>query len=321
MVYKVFYHDSTRRDLATAIDSVVWEFAAAVSDVDENSTLGRVNRNDSTVVLTETFIRAVRNMQRMDSLTGGYLKMNVSDLKVRWGLHGKKLKTGWRAPDQQEIDSFLRAMKEGEGKLFSGNASGDQKYWLNNIKIQKNSSLDLSPVLRGLLVDMIAEFLELEGIENYSVQVDQVIRTSGVWKKKRWQVGIERPDLTEPIAWPVMITLKDSSVATCGFSRKAISTPAGDFLPFLNPKTGHPVPSGFFCYSVIAEDATTADALSTALTIMGKDSAMAFAKRMKLEFYYQERGEDERYHSDGTFPKSRIVEDSVGTLRPATLFQ
>ena len=227
MVYKVFYKDSSRRDLAASIDSVVWEFAASLSDADEKSILSRVNNNDSSVILTEPLIRAFRNMKVLDSLTGGYLKMNCSDLKVRWGLNGKKLKTGWREPSQQELDSFLKLMADEETELFrlenktrkvgEEQRDADQKYWLENIRVKKNSDMDLSALLRGSLVDMIAEYLELEGIENYSVQVDQVIRTSGTWRNKGWKVGIERPDLSEPIRPQGGIILKNEAMATSGF--------------------------------------------------------------------------------------------------------
>lgn len=319
MVYKVVYRDSLRRDLAQPLDSVVWEFAKSFAVTDPNSIISRLNRNDSTVILSEVFIRAVRNMRELDSITGGLLPLNTGNLKDRWGLHGRKLPVGWREPSAGECDSLLKIMKEEQVRLFVQKFTPkevgeeqrglDQKYWLDNIKIQRTSSLDLSPVVRGLLVDILSEYLELEGISDYFVQVDQVVRANGREIKDPWRVALERPELSEEIIFDRTLEINDQSISTSGFNRKAVSTPAGDFFRVIDPRSGRPVPMSFSSYSVICDDATTADLFSNALVIMGKDAALEFAKKMKLEVLITERSDTGEMKDYSTLRPSRRIQN------------
>lgn len=317
MVYRVVYRDTLRRDLALPVDSVVWEFAKSMSAVDTGSILSRLNRNDSAVILSELIIRAVRNMHMQDSLSGGLLPMNTGTLKERWGLHGKKLKTGWRAPDQKETDSLLQIMRAEQVQLFTPEfkvrevgeeqRGQDQKYWLENIRIRRNAPLDLSSITRGALVDMIAEYLELEGISDYSVQVDQVVRTAGREYNSAWKVALERPELGEEIIFQQVLELQDQSISTAGFTRRAISTPAGDFLPIIDPRSGKPVELHFCTYSVIAEDASTADMLSNICSILGKDKALKFAGEKGIELFIMERSETGEIQTFSTLKPARKI--------------
>ncbi|MCC7303137.1 MAG: FAD:protein FMN transferase [Bacteroidia bacterium] len=315
MVYHVLYHDTLRRDLAQEIDSIVWSYAASMSPDDTNSVLFRLNHNDTTLILTETMIRAVRNQKVADSITGGYLPLTTGALKERWGLNYKKLKPGWREPSPEELDSLLREMRNRDVALYvrdftprqvgEEQRNADQKFWLENIRLRRSAMIDPEALCRGLLTDLISEYLELEGISDYSVQVDKVIRTSGRMKNKPWKVGFERPELSDDIFYESTIELGDASVATSGFTRKAVSTPGGDYLPVIHPFTGKPVPFSFISFSVIAEDATSADLYSHALAGMGIEQAMAFAQKHGWEIYIVEKTESGDFRTHSTLKKSR----------------
>jgi thiamine biosynthesis lipoprotein len=88
------------------------------------------------------------------------------------------------------------------------------------------------------------------------------------------QVTIADPaDRARPV---VALTLRDASLSTSSGSEKTFEIGGRRFSHILDPRTGNALPPRG-SVSVIAEDALTADILSTALYVMGEDEGLRWA--------------------------------------------
>lgn len=128
--------------------------------------------------------------------------------------------------------------------------------------------LDLSAIAKGHAVDRIDELLhERFRIGHCLVEIGGEIKVRGDGPSgDGWQLGIFTPG----DAPPIRLTLSDNSIATSG------SYFQGDHI--IDPLDGDPTADDLYSVSVLHPSNATADALATALMVMGLEDAMSWAK-------------------------------------------
>jgi thiamine biosynthesis lipoprotein len=139
-----------------------------------------------------------------------------------------------------------------------------------NIEHEKGR-LDLSGIAKGYAVDSIAEYLTEDlGIGSFLVDIGGEIKVRGVNPNgEAWNIGIFIPPGHEAIK-PPRVRLEDNSIATSGRYFK------GGHIT--DPKTGKIVSHSLISVSVINASNTTADAIATALYVMGSKKGLPWAR-------------------------------------------
>lgn len=141
--------------------------------------------------------------------------------------------------------------------------------------------LDLSSIAKGFAVDEVARFLMSQGIANLLVEIGGELRGEGLKPDgSPWWVAFETPRGTHSVtrALPeTILALAGLSVATSGDERRYVDVGGRRYAHTLDPATGAPVAHDLVSVTVAAEDAMTADALATALTVLGPEAGPAFA--------------------------------------------
>lgn len=97
-----------------------------------------------------------------------------------------------------------------------------------------------------------------------------------------WTVGLQDPD--RPEAYFGTVSIEDACVVTSGAYQRYFEENGVCYHHILDPHTGCPAESGVKSVSVVAQDDTLADALSTALFVMGLDAGAEFQKSSGLSF-------------------------------------
>ena len=137
--------------------------------------------------------------------------------------------------------------------------------------------LDLCGIAKGYGVDRLSEVLSEFGITRHLVTIDGELRAEGLQPGGRgWGIAIERPDETaRDMAYTIEIS--DMAVATSGNYRHAHVVGGHKVSHTIDPRTGAPVDNRLASVSVLADTCMLADALATALMVMGTEHALAFA--------------------------------------------
>ncbi len=128
-------------------------------------------------------------------------------------------------------------------------------------------------------MDVIADYLESQNIQNYLVEIGGEIRAKGINVEKNapWRVGLDEPRFDGGQSVYKAITLTDVGMATSGTYRKfKVDENGKRYTHIINTKTGYPSKSNILSVSVIAEDCMTADAYATAFQAMGIESVSTF---------------------------------------------
>ena len=140
---------------------------------------------------------------------------------------------------------------------------------------------NLSAVAKGYGVDLVAGVLEKRGFGNFMVEIGGEVSTLGFRSGGgRWRIGIAAPTASEGLQR--VVPLSGRSMATSGDYQNYFEVDGVRYSHTINPGTGRPVIHDLASVTVIADTCMRADALATALLVLGPESGMRLAESMNL---------------------------------------
>lgn len=153
--------------------------------------------------------------------------------------------------------------------------------------------VDLSAIAKGFAVDDVAGFLLENGMDAFLVEVGGEMRGHGRKPDgSAWRVAVERPDPDDSRDddVQVVVALDGLALATSGDYRHRFVDGGQRYSHTIDPRSGEPVQHPLALVSVLHEQAMLADALATALSVMGPDEARRHAERHGLAVLLVWRG-------------------------------
>ena len=282
--YSIIYDSDT--NFETAFDSLFSEINRSMSTYIITSDISRVNSNID-VVVDHHFESVFLTSKEIYNTTKGQFDPTIGAVVNAWdfGPEGKI-----ESLDSQKIAELMRSV-------------GMDKVTLNDGVITKPlaTRLDFNAIAKGYGVDVISEFLESQGIQNYLVEIGGEIRSFGQnsVKKSKWVVGVQHPDIEGNQAYVNTLVLENESMATSGTYRKfKIDADGNRYTHIINTTTGYPSRTNILSVSVIAAKCMTADAYATALQAMGVEGIRLFLEtRPELKVFIVFVSEDTTFET------------------------
>ena len=149
-------------------------------------------------------------------------------------------------------------------------------------KARPDLYVDLSSLAKGFAVDQVVVRLTELGHTDLMVEVGGEVRASGLnLQGEVWRLGIERP-ASEPGRVQRIVGLADSAMATSGDYRNYRERNGVRLSHIIDPRTGRPIGHRLASVSVIHRSCMRADALSTALMVLGPEEGLSYADREGL---------------------------------------
>ena len=278
--YSIIYYDEQNRDFSGDFDSIFREIENSLSLWDENSMISRVNRNDESVVLNQIFIDNFNYAMRAAELSEGYFDPTVGPLVSAWGFH---FKDGVEMTPEI-VDSLKQFVGYHKIKIEDGKV----------IKENPDMTLDFNAVAQGYTTDMIGDFLLLNGVENFLVDVGgEILAMGNKPNGDLWKVGIEKPaeDKDAERIVQEIVELKDKSIVTSGNYRKYVERNGKRYSHSIDPNTGFPAANNMLSATIICDNTAWADCLASICMLVGMERAkeiLATQKDVKAFFIYEE---------------------------------
>jgi thiamine biosynthesis lipoprotein len=161
--------------------------------------------------------------------------------------------------------------------------------------------IDLSAIAKGYAVDRVVTLLAQRfGFDDVLVEVGGELRGSGLkpdgmpwWvdleSTPRWHDGELRADPHLP---PTRVALHGMAVATSGDYRRCFHREGTRYSHTIDPRSGAPIAHGLAMVTVLHGSCMGADALSTALTVLGPVEGPAWAEQRNLAALFVTRRAD-----------------------------
>lgn len=245
-----------------------------------DSEISRVNRSPAGqwFGLSAGFTAVMQTALMIGAASGGAYDVTVSPLVDLWGF-GPGAPRG-DLPSPAEIESRLERVGQQYLELDVAAA---------RLRKQRDVALDLSSIAKGYAVDLLAQELHSQQIDNFLVEVGGEIRVAGHSPRgDAWRVAIERPEggARSPA---LALAVTDKAVATSGDYRNFFEVNGQRYSHSIDPRTGSPVTHDLVSVTVIADDCASADGWATALEVLGEEAALALAEEQGLAVYLMRR--------------------------------
>ncbi len=153
---------------------------------------------------------------------------------------------------------------------------GLDKLAVEGTSIRKTAAdvdVSLAGIAKGYGVDEVGAMLASRGIHDALVEIGGEVRGYGTTETGRpWRVGVNVPRAAAGATdVAVAVPLQNAALATSGDYRNFFESGGKRYGHILDPRTGQPVEHTVLSASVLATDCATADALATALLVLGRE--------------------------------------------------
>lgn len=284
--FHITMDDAAEKIKETQIDSLIHAVNRSLSTYLPNSDISKINRGDTTILADDLFQEVFDKSYRLFSETDGAFDPTIGTLVNAWGFGpGKRISH----MEKKTVDSLLVYV-------------GFDQLRLENHKVLKahaETFIDFNAIAKGFAVDVMGRYLELQGIQNYLVEIGGEIRARGVNEAGQlWRIAIEEPNFDGSRSFQTIISLKNESIATSGNYRKfKIDSISGEkYAHTIDTKTGYPSKSNLLSASVIGElDCADVDGYATAFMAMGLEKSQRFLEEhtyLKAFFIYSDEAGD-----------------------------
>ena len=275
--YSIIYN--ANQNYKKQFDSLFSVINKSMSIYQNDSDISKLNRNESNTV-DEHFKNVFQTSKAIYDNTNGAFDPTIGVVVNAWNFDSKG---GVINIDSLKINDLMRSVGLNTVKYY------DSKI----LKGSSNTFLDFNAIAKGYAVDVIAEFLEHNGIQNYLIEIGGELRTKGINtnKEQPWKVGVEQPRFDGRQSILKVIALKNEAMATSGTYRKfKVDENGNRYAHIFDTKTGYPSKTNILSVSVITENCMNADAYATAFQAMGIEKVKLLLKNhpeLKVFFIFE----------------------------------
>jgi len=260
------------RNLKKNINQILKKINRQMSTFQSDSEVSLFNASRTTgwFPVSKETAAVIQESLRISQISQGAFDVTISPLIELWGF-GKN--SSRKIPSPTAIRTAKQ--KTGFKKLLVRLAPPSLK------KLDPGLSCNLSAIAKGFGVDSIAQYLDLNKIKHYLIDIGGEIRVEGYNPSGlKWAIGIAAPK--DPKGVHKKIFLHNQSIATSGDYRNYYISSGVRYSHTINPLTGRPITHYISSVSVIHDSCMTADALATAINVLGPEKGLQLARKQNL---------------------------------------
>lgn len=267
---------------------------------DKTSDIYRVNTSSAAVKVDSETAELLSFALEMYRDTNGVLDITLYPVLREWGFT-----TGnYTVPSADIISEKLKHV-------------GADKVRLNNntVSTPEGVMVDFGSVAKGKTGDRIAEIMRENGVDSALMDLGGNIQAVGrKTNGNKWKVGLKNPYSEDYFA---VLEIEDCAVITSGGYERYFEQDGETYWHILDPKTGRPAKNGLISVTIIGKKGLLCDALSTALFVMGENSAVNYWRTHKdFEFVMVtadnrvlvSEGIEDSFTAKGFFEKIEVID-------------
>lgn len=268
--YHITYYAPDSLISKKQIDSILDKIDSSLSLYKPWSLINQFNNSNDGVVVDKHFANVIKKAQKVYKKTNGLFDITIYPLTEAWGFGPEKMDS---VPGPATVKQLLSCV---DSRLL---------YWKGKKLMKKKPcvKMDANGIAQGYSVDVLADFFEQNGIQNYLIELGGEIRVKGrKHGNEKMSVGIEAPGEESDFSMiEKIIYLDKGAITTSGNYRRYYESNGKKISHLLNPKTGYSLQNELISVTVYAKDAMTADGYDNAIMAMGLKKGLAFVEKNK----------------------------------------
>ena len=242
---------------------------AMLSTGSEDSEISKLNKSKKAEVSEETF-SLIERAKTIGLDTGKVFDISVYPVMQAWGFTDKN----YRVPEKSELKELLKSVDVSKVDLDEQN---------HEVSFDDEMAIDLGGIAKGYTSQRVIEIMKENGIEHALINLGGNVQVLG--KKpdgSDWRVAIADPEDQEQYVGGVAVS--DKAVITSGGYQRYFDKDGERYFHIIDLSDGFPARNGLTSVTIVSDDGTLADALSTSLFIMGPDKAAEYWKKNTEDF-------------------------------------
>lgn len=256
------------------IDNILDRIDRSMSNWRRDSEISRFNASASTEWLPASsgLVAVMRRAEQVSELSGGAFDVTVAPLIDLWGFGPN--------PRERALPADAAIVEARAAVGYRHVAVRDDPPGLR--KDDPRVTVNLAGIAPGYAVDCIADRMAELGFKDALVELGGEVRARGRRPDGTpWRVAIEKPvSAGREVQW--LVALSEGGLSTSGDYRAYFEHDGQRYSHTIDPHTGRPVTHALASVSVIHADTISADALATALLVLGPDAGRRLAEEQGL---------------------------------------
>jgi len=275
-----------------------------MSDYKSDSQLSQVNRDafKEPVHVDDDLFEVLDIAVEYSGQTDGAFDVTVGPVVKLWR---EAEETGALPPEE---DIAQAGSKVGFEKLILDRENKTVRFKVDGMR------LDLGGIAKGYAIDLAIEAMQKAGAIGGLVDVGGDVRCFGPPSdsKESWLVGLQDPSVENQLL--LVLKLRGVAVATSGGYRRFAEIDGKKYSHIINPQASSAADE-LVSVSIVARTATAADALATAVSVMGREKGLALVESLaQTEAILVPGGKDQEIiHTEG-------VRRYVDTTQPVPVY-
>lgn len=267
--------DSARiKSAAQAVQAEVERLNNLFSTWIDTSALAMLNRKagEGWTEAAPEILSVLRVALEYSAASHGAFDITAGPLVRLWGFFARVER---RPPNPEDIARTLTRI--GSEKLDIDFANGRIRFDIPGMEI------DLGAIAKGYAVDRARDVLRSKGIGAALVNLGGNISFFGLPKgRDSWSIAVRDPRSREGLLGTLNLgnNFAYRGIASSGQYERFFEYEGRRYGHIIDPRSGYPV-EGILGTTIIAPDATRADALSTTTFVLGPDHAVEFVRELE----------------------------------------
>lgn len=263
------------------IEKILKRVNGLMSTWQDDSELMQFNKQESTdwFQVSPEVVEVVQEAQRISKLSDGAFDVTVGPLIKQWNFDVPQEEFSLPTEEQLEKVSEYIGYELVETRKFPPALK----------KQHPQVFVNLSAIAKGFGVDRVGAVMEHVELSDYFVNIGgETLAKGSKPDGSPWKVGIEKPAKDAGSAPQLLkgLPLINRAMATSGNYRNYyVAADGKKYSHTIDPRTRKPVEHRLLSVSVLAENCMTADALATAMMVMGPEEAGKFAEQNQLAVF------------------------------------
>ena len=297
--------NASPEEIRDNVDSLLGNIDRSLSGYNRNSLLSSFN-NGAAITPDSLFIDIYSHAWNIWNDTDGAVDVASAPLFDLWGFG---FKSG-EMPDDATVAATMKnsGMHRLRKDMMSAIApDGTLKGSDMLTEAGKAPLLNYNAIAQGYSCDVVARYLYSIGVKDMMVDIGEIYCDGMNPSGKQWSLGIDKPvdgnnELGAQLQGIFKVPEGPHGIVTSGNYRKFYVKDGRKYAHTIDPRTGYPVSHNLLSATIVAADATTADAYATYCMVIGLEESIEFLEsRQDLEgcLIYDEAGEFRTWCSSG----------------------